>query len=254
MASGNNRPALAGLRILLSREEGDNTALARRLREAGAEPVVVPLIEIVPVHVDEKEFVIDPAAHDWVVVTSSRAVAFFCRRIACAPGWQIAAVGPSTADALAAAGWPVHFRGNGQGAAALMEALHGAFDLRGRRILHPCSARSGEELSEAAERVGARVQAMPVYDNRLPAEVDASAAAGCGLAVFYSPSAVDHYCRVLRRTDLPDTLRTVAIGSTTRRALHERGARWVVTAAATGLDDVMAAIAACATLEKEHNP
>ncbi len=254
MNSADNLSALTGLRILLCRAEGDNAALAGRLREAGAEPVVVPLIEIVPIHVDDKEFAIDPSAHDWVVVTSSRAVAFFCRRVSCAPGWRTAAVGSSTADAIAAAGWPVHFCGDGRGAAALIEALHGSFDLRGRRILHPCSARSGEELIEAAERVGARVQQMPVYDNRPPAEVDRFSVAGCGMAVFYSPSAVDHYCGVLRRADLPDTLRTVAIGSTTRRALLERGARSVVTAISTGIDDVMAAIAACATLEKEHNP
>jgi uroporphyrinogen-III synthase len=83
------------MRIVVTRADADADPLAARLEALGHEVVRCPLIRIEPLG-DEP---IDPAAYDWVVVTSRNGARELARRLVAAPR-HLAAIGPGTAEAL----------------------------------------------------------------------------------------------------------------------------------------------------------
>lgn len=100
--------ALAGRRVVVTRAADQADDLATLLRARGADPVMVPLIEIVAV----AEGAAALAAHlappappvDWLVVTSPNGARALLAAGRPAPGCAVAAVGRATADELRAAG------------------------------------------------------------------------------------------------------------------------------------------------------
>lgn len=109
---------LAGLRVLVPRPTAGQSAAAIALTAAGATPVVVPLIAIeppaAPGPLDDALPALGAGWYRWLVVTSGAAVPVLADRAAAAGralpdlvaggGVLVAAVGPGTARALAAAG------------------------------------------------------------------------------------------------------------------------------------------------------
>jgi uroporphyrinogen-III synthase len=83
------------VRIVLTRPEGRNQALARRLRELGHTVHAVPLIAVEPLG-DEP---IDVSGYDWVIVTSVTGARELKRRAQGRPR-RLAAIGRATAEAF----------------------------------------------------------------------------------------------------------------------------------------------------------
>jgi uroporphyrinogen-III synthase len=101
--------ALAGRRVVVTRAADQADGIAELLAARGAEAVVVPLIEIVadPAEV-QRLGTLRPAAFEWLVVTSPNAAMYFAATHTTgthttAPP-NVAAVGATTAAALARAG------------------------------------------------------------------------------------------------------------------------------------------------------
>ena len=90
------------MRIVLTRPEGQNEALAERLRALGHAVVVCPLLAIEPLG-DEP---IELDGYDWLVVTSANGAREVGRRGRGRPR-RVAAVGPGTAAALREHGYEV---------------------------------------------------------------------------------------------------------------------------------------------------
>jgi uroporphyrinogen-III synthase len=86
------------VKIILTRPQGQNEELARRLRERGYEVVCKPLIGIEP-YGDEP---IDVSGYEWVVVTSVNGARELRRRMRGRPR-RVAAIGRATADAFGGA-------------------------------------------------------------------------------------------------------------------------------------------------------
>jgi uroporphyrinogen-III synthase len=86
------------VRIILTRPQGQNEELARRLREVGHEVVCSPLVAIEP-YGDEQ---IDVGGYDWVIVTSVNGARELRRRMLGRPR-RVAAIGRATADAFGGA-------------------------------------------------------------------------------------------------------------------------------------------------------
>jgi uroporphyrinogen-III synthase len=86
------------VKIILTRPQGQNEELARRLRERGYEVVCKPLIGIEP-YGDEP---IDVSGYEWVVVTSANGARELRRRMRGRPR-RVAAIGRATADAFGGA-------------------------------------------------------------------------------------------------------------------------------------------------------
>lgn len=86
------------MRIILTRPQGQNEELARRLREVGHEVVCSPLVAIEPYGGEP----IDVGGYDWVIVTSVNGARELRRRMLGRPR-RVAAIGRATADAFGGA-------------------------------------------------------------------------------------------------------------------------------------------------------
>jgi len=163
---------LFGLRIGITRPEAQAAPQISRAIELGAQPVLMPLIEIRPV---ADTGPLDAALNrldefDWLVFTSANGVdAFFNRlwatgRDARSLGKiRCAAIGPSTADALAefrvrADVVPDEYRAEGL-AAALIPLVGG------KRVLWPRANRGRDVLPNELTSAGATVEQVVVYEN-----------------------------------------------------------------------------------------
>ena len=167
--------ALAGRRVLVTRPRVADDALVRMLRERGALPVILPMIDIQPVHdlspLDSALSALESYA--WIVFTSGNGVSVFFdrmerRRLAIPSSVQIAVVGSATAKALAARGARTDFVPSAFIGAQLAWELP---DVSGRRVLLARAAIAREDLAAILTGRGAVVDDVPVYDT-LPTTPD----------------------------------------------------------------------------------
>lgn len=165
------RPLL-GRRIAITRPEGQADSAIARCFELGAEPVLLPLIRILP---PDDWGAVDAALdtirnYDWLVFTSVNGVEHLLGRLwgrggdARALGHiRLAAIGSATAEALAdrhlrADLVPEAFR-----AEALAEAL--SSHVAGRRVLWARASRGRDVLPQQLRAAGATVEEVVVYQN-----------------------------------------------------------------------------------------
>lgn len=165
-----NRP-LFGKRVLVTRSREQASALSALLAEQGAEPVEVPVLEIIPPDSYEG---LDGAirrldSYDWVVFTSANGVRIFLRRLA-ALGLDVralgrarlAAIGPATADELERCCLRVDLVPEEYVAEAVAAALV-ASGVDGLRVLLPRAEMARETLAEELEKAGATVDKVVCY-------------------------------------------------------------------------------------------
>jgi uroporphyrinogen III methyltransferase/synthase len=140
---------LFGKRVLVTRPEGQGDEMAQLLRDAGAEPLELPAVQIAaaedPGPLDAA--VRNLAPYAWLLFTSSNGVRFFFAALAQAGldaralgSAKVAAVGPATRAALAEHGiradvMPEEHRGEG-----LAEAILARGPRAGARVLLPRAA------------------------------------------------------------------------------------------------------------------
>lgn len=149
--------------VLVTRAAVDAEPLCRALRDAGLEPISVPLLE----RVFHLEAVTEAAArvHDGWVLTSPAAVEALDRAgVRARPAW-IAAVGPSTARAAERAGFPVDLVPPRATAAALARALG---ERSGQTVLYPRADLASKDSLAALEATGAAVDDVVAYSNVEP--------------------------------------------------------------------------------------
>jgi uroporphyrinogen III methyltransferase/synthase len=239
-----SRGSLAGLRILLTRPEGEGAdEWAATFARAGALPIAYPTVAILPPEswwsVDEAAANLD--AYDWMVFTSQTAVGHFVSRLPTGlfPSdlrASIAAVGKSTAQSIARLGGnavlvPADSRQEG-----LVEALR--FLPANTRVLLPLASGGRTLLAQSLRAAGCLVDVVSVYrtepkqDLAIPPEFDA--------AVFASPSALRAFVNRLGTSSLADKT-IVVIGPTTAKEAETSGLR-VVVANSPGVDALVLAI------------
>lgn len=166
---------LAGKRVLVTRAREQAPHLTAVLRAAGAEPIEVPAIAIVPphsyAHIDGaiaalKEF-------DWLVFTSANAVRVFCERALyagvhpAAAVVRIAVVGQATAEAVHAAGMKVDLVPRKFVAESLLESLRPL--VGGESVLLVRAEVARDVLPSGLRAAGAEVTVADAYRNELPA-------------------------------------------------------------------------------------
>jgi uroporphyrinogen-III synthase len=178
--------------------------------DAGLDPVLLPCIESAPADSSHLAAVrAEARTADWIVVTSRRAISVLWPKGGM-PDVRVAAVGPSTAEAVRKNGGNAEVVG-GAGAGELTALL--ADQVRDNAVLFPHASGAGSSTVKALQDAGAEVLARAVYEIRPVAPgaetVDAVA--------FGSPTAVSGW--FLSRS--LDGLVVGAIGSTTARALAE---------------------------------
>jgi uroporphyrinogen-III synthase len=234
--------ALAGRRILVTRAAQQASTLVDLLQARGAEPIVVPSIEIVPPasFAPMDEALTNLSSFDWLIFTSANAVPVFAERASAAAlqtaaSMRIAVIGAATGRALeplglAAACIPPHAVAESLAAALLPHALnaHG----KPTRMLLLCAAEPREHLAETLRQAGAELTVAAAYRTQLPpSSVDLLRHAlrpesrPIDAATFTSASTVRNLHALLEaaQRELPNNLCRVSIGPVTTLALQEHG-------------------------------
>lgn len=209
---------LAGRRVVVTRAAEQADALAELLRAAGAEPVVVPLVEVVPEPAGVADLAaLDPAGFDWLVVTSPNAAQAYTEVHGQAP-LGVAAVGATTAAALAAAGHPAGLVPVRQLAAGLIDEFPAG---TGRALV--VQAVEGEAvLAEGLAAKGWQVTVVRPYRSapRVPTPTERAAAASADAVLFASGSAARAWVALFGPVAPPVV---VVIGPQTAAAVERAG-------------------------------
>jgi uroporphyrinogen III methyltransferase / synthase len=181
-----NQP-LFGKRVLVTRPRRQAPELCRKLRERGAEPLLHPTIEIRPADDPSllREAVDAASTYDWVVFTSDNGVEHFFSvleasgRDARAFGKAlIAAIGPSTAQALAKKGVradlvPPAYKGEELAEAVLASCRERK--IVSPRVLLPRAKVARDVFPEAIRAAGGNIDVVTAYETHAPSDEAAQA-------------------------------------------------------------------------------
>jgi uroporphyrinogen III methyltransferase/synthase len=213
--------------------------LVSLLRAAGAIPLHLPLIRILPPQ--------DPApllsavqaisGYDWIVLTSPRSVEPFASALQdagvspeqlAALGVRICAVGPATAEALNLAGFAVDLlprRFDAEGVVEVMREAMGPAE--GGRVLLPRAEEGREVIPRELAASGLRVDVVSAY-RTVPVEEEAARLVGLvrdgavDVIAFTSGSAVRAFAAAWS-ADRPPEVGMVSMGPSSTTALNALG-------------------------------
>jgi uroporphyrinogen III methyltransferase/synthase len=233
------RRPLFGKRVLVTRTEEQAGEMVAALREAGAQPVVLPMIRIVaPGDWSDADRALDRLAdYDVLLVTSANAVRCLAGRAAergvvlADFRGRVVCVGPKSAEAALARGLAVHtIPAERFDAEGMLDAIRRHLPPAGLRFLLPRAEAARETLPDGLRSAGATVDAVPVYRTAAP-EVDAAALrerlcrGELDVLTFTSPSTARHFAALLDAEALEAAARcrVVAIGPVTAEALRKLG-------------------------------
>ena len=233
--SSSSSSPLAGRRVVVTRPRRQAASLCRRLREAGAEVVEAPVIEIVDPE-DGGEALRAAAAsigsYRWVVCTSANGA----RRLLAAMGDardsapRVAAIGPGTAQVLEAGGVPVDLVPEQFVAEALVEAFPDPPSEGDARVLLARAAVARDVLPDGLRSRGWDVDVVEAYRTvRCDHTPDVGrAVAAADTVTFTSPSTVEAFLAAFG-DQVPDTV--ACIGPVTAAAARAAGLAVQVEAA-----------------------
>jgi uroporphyrinogen-III synthase len=233
MASGKSQMAesLTGVRVVITRPEGQSAALSQRLRVMGARPIRFP-----------------------VIATSVNGVAYFWARLAAVlgtpadalrgiPGFhgRLAAIGPATAAALEQRGAAVHLVPGEYRAEAILSAIG---EVAGLYVLLPRADIARAELADGLRERGATVIEVTAY-RTVPATPSVAAFEalrhGVDIVTFTSASTVRSFMTLTRDMAYGDPL-VACIGPVTADAARELGLRVDVVAQEYTVDGLIEAL------------
>jgi len=248
--------SLAGVRILITRSEAENQALAEKLRALGAVTVQLPTIAFAP---PEDMGPIDRSIkmlsnYDWLVFTSRNGVRFFSERMAAVgePAGRlrevkVAAIGSATAAALESLGRspdlvPQEFLSE--------EIVYGLGEVEGKRILLPRADIASRRLPEQLRKQGASVEEVVAYRTVVPEDLSLDRLLlvlkqGVDVVAFTSPSTVQNLAHVANADGLGALLKGVkvaCIGPVTADAAKALGVHVSIVASNHTIGDLVEAI------------
>lgn len=249
---------LFGLRIGIARAEDQFDDVADKAWRLGAEPVSLPAIEIGPPH---DWTAVDAACErlaefHWLVFTSVNGVQGFFDRLwatgrdaRALSSLKLAAIGPSTAAALAARSLRVDLQPDEYRAEALAAAL--APHVAGRRVLWARASRGRDVLPERLYDAGADLEQLVVYRNddivAWPDDIEQRLIRGeLDWLALSSPSIARRVAALLppaARERLGVTLQIAAISPITAAAARDAGLPVHAIADVYTWDGLLAAIA-----------
>ncbi len=241
-------------RVLVTRPRDQSSALAELLAAAGAEPILIPTIEIVPpasfAALDRA--LVQLRSFDWLIFTSANAVRVFAERARATgqppnPG-PIAVIGPATAQAvLALLDRPVDRMPTRYVAEALAEAL--LPDAAGASMLLVRATIARDVIPETLMAGGARVTIADAYRTVVPEDSIAQwkqlfATAPPDAITFTSASTARNFVALLDRANVPIPEGTVlaSIGPITSQAMRELCLEPTVEAREATLASLVAAL------------
>lgn len=243
--------------LFLPRPEAQAAESARAIRERGAEPLVLPMIEIhPPPDLERLERAIgELGRYDWVLFTSANGVRSFFAALARAgrdarafASAKIGVIGPKTAKALESFGLRADVLAKEFVGEALAQALCDAG--RPGKVLLARALVARDALPQALSTAGFEVDIVPVYETRAASAEkrdrlrEGLASGAIDVALFTSSSTVTETVAALG-SDATATLGRVvvaSIGPVTTRTLRDAGVRVDVTAAEYTVEGLLDAL------------
>jgi uroporphyrinogen-III synthase len=244
-----SRPAttsLAGKVVLVTRPHEQSDALVRRLRAAGAEPIVAPTIEIVPARsaaLTRALTDLRAGEYAWITITSRATVSVLSDRIAPRDvRAKVAVVGNGTGEAFRR--W-AHRSPDLVPRSFTTRALARAFPRGDGRVLCSRADIAAEDLENELAAKGWRPDRVDIYRTRMTRALpgDARAALNEGRVdaiTFTSASTVRGFVGALRA--LKGNPKVVCIGPVTAREAREHGMRVSTVARPHTTDGVVDAL------------
>src|SRR5581483_6659392 len=235
------------MKVLITRPRAQAEDFAEKLRSAGFEPILFPVIEIQPI---ENNTALEQAlekldCYAWVVFTSVNAVEVVFSPSRLRPstagrgdggeGVRVAAIGPKTAEALRKYNIEPDFIPAEYIAEAILPGLG---NLRDKWVLLPRAEIARKELPEAIVKAGGIAHEIVVYQT-LPTEVDMSGLnalkSGADVITFTSASTVENFVAICKQNkldplNLPNNPLFACIGPVTEQAAREAGFENIVAA------------------------
>jgi uroporphyrinogen III methyltransferase / synthase len=242
---------LAGLTVAVTRARPSASGLARRLESLSAHVVQAPVIRTVALPGP----VPDLAPYDLVCLTSPIGVTTLFERLHAGgldaralADTRVAAIGPGTADALAAHGIVADIVPERAVAEGLVEALADVTPSV-RRALLARASEGREVLPDALRAHGAEVDVLALYETVAespPAHVLREALAA-DYVTFTSASTVRFFMQAIDTAELSPDTRIVSIGPITSNALREHGLQSHVEASSHDIDGLVEVLLADAS-------
>lgn len=231
---------LSGKTIVVTRTREQASLLVKSLRDLGADVLEVPTIEIVdPVDWDPADDAIERLdSFEWLIFSSPNGVDRFLKRVLDRTGdiralgaARIAAIGPSTGDAVRRHGLKVDLVPDRHVAGGLGAALCALPDIATLRFLVPRPEVARSEAPEMLKSSGAQVEEIVVYrtvkpEGMLPQAVDRLSSGSVDMITFTSSSTARHFAELLDSDLLEDTRShsvAASIGPTTTTTAREYG-------------------------------
>ncbi len=226
---------LLNRRVLVTRGASQAPKLSDGLRELGAIPIEVPVLEIVAP--ESYEF-LDGALrvlgqYDWLILTSTNTVRILVERAAVIgisldqfAQQNIGAIGAATGKASRDAGLPVTLTAKDYVAESLIAELKDR--IAGKRVLFARAAVARDVIPDALRAAGATVDVVDAYRNVVPAaapqQLRHAFARGLDAVTFTSSSSATHLAEAARAAALPfpfPYVAAISIGPITSQTLRE---------------------------------
>ena len=246
---------LVGRRILVTRTADQATELANRLILAGAEPIIVPTIAIIPpsTYADIDKAIARLDQIDYLLLTSANAVTAFFNRLQALgldagvlTGLKTVVVGPKSAAALAKHGVAADLVPQDYRAEGVVELLRDR--VAGKRLLYPKAAQARDLIPTELAKAGAEVIAPEAYASAAPEEaadrLKNALAGGLDLLTFTASSTVKNFVELLDADSLQLARKVpvASIGPLTSDTARKLGFTVVVEPESSTLDDMVEAI------------
>lgn len=232
-------------RVLLLREPDGVDPYEEAFRDAGYEPVSVPVLRFTFVNQALLRANLErPAAYGGLLLTSPRAAEALAEALSWLPSetvrWharRVFAVGPATAAVLREAGFAPE--GEGSGTADMLADYITRQEFDGP-LLFLCGNRRRDVLPDRLRAAGVPLDELCVYETHLRDGLDLTSFRPPFWAAFFSPSGVEAVQRA--GGFAAGAVRCAAIGLTTAEALAQAGQPPVAVAADPTPEALVAAV------------
>ena len=237
---------LFGKRIVVTRAREQASEFLAVLNEFGAQCLEFPTIEVTPPASWEglDKGIREVQGYHWVVFTSVNGVKYFFHRLETLggdvrdlKGVKVAAIGPRTAEAVAARGIRTDLIPEEYRAEAVVEAFRKE-GIQGRRILLPRAWEAREVLPQELEKLGALVDVVEAYRTVKPeggkADIRGMLERGdIHMVTFTSSSTVNNFLDMFQDEPVVEWMDKVAvacIGPVTAKRAEEKGLKVTLVA------------------------
>lgn len=242
-----SRP-LFGKKVVVTRPRHQSSVLADRLRDEGAEALMVPTIEIVD-PTDQgaalRASIDHLSSYDWVILTSANGAARFCELLRDGrdlAGVKIAAIGPGTAEVLADFNLIADLVPERFIAESLLEAFPLPSETDQSRVLLARAEVARDVLPDGLRDLGWRVDVVDAYRTISvePSDAERERIAQADIVTFTSSSTVDNWVAAFGSDTLPNVV--ACIGPITADTARRAGLRVDVIAEVHTIDGLVDAL------------